>query len=120
MYIAVYYQNEPVFVCHTKYRQAAKEVLDHWEKISKEFDDFEIVELQFDPFFRVLVTDMEMNMSMRFVKTIKLFSVIIALFFFMLFFEWMIINAVLGCYQWNQVMWTDHQICFTMKQFIGA
>ena len=52
MYIAVYYQNEPVFVCHTKYRQAAKEVLDRWEKISKEFDDFKIVELQFDPFFQ--------------------------------------------------------------------
>ena len=73
MYIAVYYQNGP-FLFVTSYRQAAKEVLDHWEKISKEFDDFEIVELQFDPFFRVLVTDMEMNMSMRFVKTIKLFQ----------------------------------------------
>tara|TARA_R100000697_G_scaffold87058_2_gene98945 strand:- start:635 stop:805 length:171 start_codon:yes stop_codon:yes gene_type:complete len=52
MYIAVYYQNEPVFVCHAKYKQAAKIVLDHWVKKSEASDDFKIVELQFDPFFQ--------------------------------------------------------------------
>ena len=50
MYIAVYYQNEPVFVCRTSHRESAKAILDHWQKKSEEFSDVKIVEMQFDPF----------------------------------------------------------------------
>ena len=100
------YQNEPVFVCHTKYeRKPRKKCWIIGKKYQKSLMISEIAELQFDPFFSgYFVTDMEMNMSMRVVENHQTFSVTIALFFFLCCFSSADDHkhAVLGCYQWNQ------------------
>lgn len=51
-------------------------------------------------------------------KTIKLLIMVTALFLGILLLEWLIINAILGCYSYHEILWSDHSQCFTLKQFV--
>jgi len=57
-------------------------------------------------------------MAIHLSKTIKLIIVVTALFLGMLLLEWLIINAILGCYSYHEILWSDHRQCFTLKQFV--
>lgn len=63
---------------------------------------------------------MESMMAIHSLKLIRIFSIIAFCFFAILFFEWIVINAVLGCYSWHQILWVNHETCFTLKQLIGG
>ncbi len=53
-------------------------------------------------------------------KILKLMFIVSGFFIGVLFFEWVAINAILGCYSWHQILWVDHPTCFTLKQLIGG
>ena len=63
---------------------------------------------------------LEIKMAIHLPKILKLILIVSGLFIAVLFFEWVVINAILGCYTWHQMLWVDHQTCFTIKQFIGG
>jgi|9_EtaG_2_1085328.scaffolds.fasta_scaffold01087_20 hypothetical protein len=59
-------------------------------------------------------------MAIHLSKMIKMCFVISGFFLGILFLEWVAINAILGCYSLHQMLWVDHDTCFTLKQLIGA
>jgi hypothetical protein len=44
----------------------------------------------------------------------------ILFFIFVLFFEWIVINAVLGCVSMDTSIWQKEGHCFTVSQLIGV
>ena len=44
----------------------------------------------------------------------------ILFFIFVLFFEWIVINAVLGCVSMDTTIWEQEGHCFTVSQLLGA
>ena len=57
-------------------------------------------------------------MAIHLPKTIKLMIVVTVLFLGVLLLEWLMINAILGCYSYHEMLWSDHSECFTIKQFL--
>jgi hypothetical protein len=59
-------------------------------------------------------------MAIYLIKPIKIFSILVLCFFAILFFEWIIINAVLGCVSIDTSIWQKEGHCFTVQQLIGV
>ena len=59
-----------------------------------------------------------MVLSLR--KFASLAAFMILFFIFVLFFEWIVINAVLGCVSMDTTIWEQEGHCFTVSQLLGA
>ena len=59
-----------------------------------------------------------MIMQMR--KLLNVMALVLFLFFLVLIFEWVVINAVLGCVSMDATIWQKEGHCFTVSQLLGA